>query len=205
VRRAGYERAADHSGGITMFFRITVIALCFITATGCTPRRKVVPVQNVVLDAAPPDRDHDGIPDSVDKCPDEPETFNGYQDEDGCPDVVPVRLTFRNIHFELNSADIVDNSKSDLDTAAKILALDPAMRVRIEGHTDSYGEPSYNLDLSRRRAESVKIWLTQKFEIDAGRIETAGFGSTQPVDSLNTREGRMANRRVEFVILIRGK
>ncbi len=191
-----------------MFFRICIMLLCFITLTARpAPQKAVQPAVQSIEAAAPKpsDRDNDGIPDSMDRCPDAAETVNGYQDDDGCPDEIPPVLTFRNIHFALNSADIIDDAKGDLDVGAQIMTHDLKMRVRIEGHTDSYGTASYNLDLSKRRAESVKVWLVQKYGIDADRIQTAGFGYSRPIGSLSSSEGRKASRRVEFVILERGK
>lgn len=75
------------------------------------------------------------------------------------------------------------------------------LRLRIEGHTDSVGDAATNQALSERRAASVRQFLIQNHGIDAGRLEAAGLGQTQPVDSNDTPEGRQNNRRVELVRL----
>jgi outer membrane protein OmpA-like peptidoglycan-associated protein len=72
-------------------------------------------------------------------------------------------------------------------------------KMRIEGHTDNRGAADMNLDLSKRRAASVRAWLTQH-GIDAGRLESEGYGLTKPIDTNDTDAGRAANRRVEFKI-----
>jgi outer membrane protein OmpA-like peptidoglycan-associated protein len=69
----------------------------------------------------------------------------------------------------------------------------------IEGHTDSVGNPAYNLDLSKRRAEAVKTVLVAQFRIDTARLSTQALGSTKPIDSSDTPQGRAQNRRVELV------
>ncbi|HEX2523287.1 MAG TPA: OmpA family protein, partial [Terriglobia bacterium] len=69
----------------------------------------------------------------------------------------------------------------------------------IVGHTDSDGDDAKNLDLSKRRAASVKNMLASEFQIDAGRMETDGKGESQPADKNATAAGRANNRRVEFV------
>ena len=73
------------------------------------------------------------------------------------------------------------------------------LKVQIVGHTDSDGEDAANLDLSKRRAASVKAALTREFAIDAGRMDTDGKGESQPVDGNNTPAGKANNRRVEFI------
>jgi outer membrane protein OmpA-like peptidoglycan-associated protein len=75
------------------------------------------------------------------------------------------------------------------------------VKVRIEGHTDSTGDPARNLDLSKRRAEAVKKALVSQFGIAADRLTSEGFGDTKPIAPNDTPKGRAENRRVEFVKL----
>ena len=82
---------------------------------------------------------------------------------------------------------------------AQALAANPALKLQIEGHTDSTGNAEQNLDLSKRRAESVKVVLVSQFQVDAARLTTMGLGATKPIDSNDTPQGRAQNRRVEFV------
>jgi outer membrane protein OmpA-like peptidoglycan-associated protein len=72
--------------------------------------------------------------------------------------------------------------------------------MRIEGHTDNRGDAAMNLDLSKRRAASVRIWLEQH-GVEGNRLESEGYGLTKPIESNDTDAGRLANRRVEFKIL----
>ena len=73
------------------------------------------------------------------------------------------------------------------------------LKVQIVGHTDSDGEAPANLDLSKRRAASVKTALAGEFKIDAARMDTDGKGENEPADKANTPAGKANNRRVEFI------
>jgi outer membrane protein OmpA-like peptidoglycan-associated protein len=157
-----------------------------------------------------PDNDVDGILDVNDACPMEPEDLNGFEDEDGCPDgEALVRLTTdriiitEQINFELNSAIITGSiSFQILDAVANILRMYPTIMIRVEGHTDSQGSNSYNLQLSQDRADSVRNYLLQ-VGVDASRITAVGFGEETPLAENTTADGRAANRRVEFHITAR--
>src|SRR4029077_6692327 len=72
-------------------------------------------------------------------------------------------------------------------------------RMRIEGHTDNRGGADMNLDLSKRRAASVRTSLNEHGS-DAGRLGSEGYGLTRPIDTNDPDAGRAANRRVEFKI-----
>ncbi|MGM0556571.1 MAG: OmpA family protein [Myxococcota bacterium] len=156
-----------------------------------------------------PDNDQDGILDVDDECPNEPETINGVEDEDGCPDEgeTKVKVTedkieiLERVYFDTNKATIKQRSFNVLDQVATVLRRNSQItKVRVEGHTDSRGSDSYNLELSKRRAQSVKEYLVEA-GIDAGRLESEGYGETRPLESNSTAQGRERNRRVEFVIL----
>ena len=69
----------------------------------------------------------------------------------------------------------------------------------IEGHTDSVGSETYNLDLSQRRADAVRDFLLQN-GVNAAQLTTHGYGKASPVASNSTAEGRQRNRRVEVII-----
>jgi OOP family OmpA-OmpF porin len=72
----------------------------------------------------------------------------------------------------------------------------PGAKVLLEGHTDHTGTDAYNMDLSKRRADSVKKYLVDNFNADAARISTVGYGKSKPVASNATAAGRQKNRRV---------
>ncbi len=154
-----------------------------------------------------PDNDHDGILDGVDRCPLVPEVVNGFEDEDGCPDESVIEVTCHaivirdSIFFETNRAVIQHRSFDLLDQIASVMGARPDIRrISVEGHTDSRGRDAHNLDLSSRRAESVRQYLVAR-GIAPERLVAQGFGELRPIEDNATADGRAANRRVEFVIV----
>jgi outer membrane protein OmpA-like peptidoglycan-associated protein len=153
------------------------------------------------------DADNDGISDANDKCPDEPETKNDYLDSDGCPDEKPSKVKVtktrveitETIQFETGSATLLPTSFRVLDEVVQVLRDAPDMKLRIEGHTDSQGSESTNLDLSRERATSVRVYLESK-GVATNRLTAVGKGEQVPIDTNRTPGGRARNRRVEFHI-----
>ena len=103
------------------------------------------------------------------------------------------------ILFDVNSDRIRGESYGTLKEVAGVLTENVDLKVQIVGHTDSDGEAPANLDLSRRRAASVKTALANEFKIDAGRMDTDGKGENEPADKANTPAGKANNRRVEFI------
>lgn len=151
------------------------------------------------------DNDADGIANPEDKCPNDPETRNGFEDSDGCPDEVPPELEdlagiMEGINFDTDKDTIKKESRPRLDNAVAVMKKYPDIRIRIVGHTDSQGGYRHNIDLSKRRAKSVKNYMVEQ-GIDESRIETEGVGPDQPVDTNDTAEGRARNRRIEFLII----
>lgn len=105
------------------------------------------------------------------------------------------------ILFDVNSATIRPESYGVLKEIAEALKKFPDFRVKITGHTDSDGSDAFNLTLSQKRAAAVKEALVKEFGIDESRMVTDGKGESAPVASNSTREGKMQNRRVEFIKL----
>lgn len=105
------------------------------------------------------------------------------------------------ILFDVNTATIKPESNGVLTEIAGILKKHSDVKIKIAGHTDSDGTDAANLELSRKRAAAVKDALVKDFGIDAVRIETEGKGETTPVADNKTKEGKAANRRVEFIKL----
>jgi len=103
------------------------------------------------------------------------------------------------ILFDVNSATIKPESYGSLKEIADILKEYTDLKVKIVGHTDADGKDADNLDLSKRRAASVKESLTKDFGIDETRMETDGKGETEPIDKNDTPAGKANNRRVEFI------
>jgi len=105
------------------------------------------------------------------------------------------------ILFDVNSEKIKKQSYGVLKDIATVLNENPSINVNIIGHTDSDGNVADNLNLSKRRSEAVKAELIKDFGIDASRIQTDGKGSSEPIASNATAEGKANNRRVEFLKL----
>ncbi len=159
------------------------------------------------------DNDGDGILDTTDSCPDSPETLNGLVDEDGCPEVEgqAVIVTknkieiLQQVYFDTGKATIKEESFVVLDAIVDVMRRNPEIQLlQIQGHTDDRGNDNNNMRLSQRRAAAVLDYIVEN-GIDAERLTSVGYGETEPIDTNDTREGRTRNRRVEFVILERGK
>jgi outer membrane protein OmpA-like peptidoglycan-associated protein len=176
-----------------------------------------------------PDRDKDGINDEIDKCPDVPGLAryqgcpipdtdgDGVNDEEdkcinekgpasnfGCPviseDIIKrVALAAKNVFFATASDKLLAQSFKRLNDVVTILNENPSFKVQIDGHTDDQGKDEYNLDLSNRRAASVKAYLVSK-GVAEGRLSSTGYGETKPVADNKTAKGRAQNRRVEMTL-----
>lgn len=111
--------------------------------------------------------------------------------------VCSVPTVLEGVRFDSDQGSITVASEPILNRVAKRLRSCRDQRVRIEAHTDSSGSAPYNLDLSRRRAESVRNFLVLQ-GINARRLELEGLGETRPVADNDTPSGRALNRRVEI-------
>lgn len=103
------------------------------------------------------------------------------------------------IYFNTNSANIKPESYGVIKEIADVLKENSTVNILIVGHTDADGDDKYNLDLSKKRAESVKQNLVKEFGIAESRIKTDGKGEAVPVSDNNTTAGKAANRRVDFI------
>lgn len=133
-----------------------------------------------------------------------PVQFSYFRVAESAPDLSKTmfstgRFVTHGIHFDTNSDRIKPESAPVLKLVADAMKADPAMKLMIEGHTDSTGDAARNMDLSARRAASVKNWLSSQFGIDAARLGTSGLGASKPIADNATPAGRAENRRVEFV------
>ena len=154
------------------------------------------------------DADQDGVPDAEDQCPKEPgQRVTEDPSKNGCPYYIR-RITgsaeiqiLKQVEFEFDSWTIVPRSFPILDEVVRLLKANPEIKlVSIEGHTDNQGGAEYNQKLSDSRAGAVRRYLVTK-GIEASRLTSKGFGSTRPLMSNDTEEGRQRNRRVEFKIV----
>lgn len=145
-----------------------------------------------------PDADADGIADLDDKCP----NAKGTQENNGCPEITKadiVKITYigSKIFFENNSDKLKVASLSQLDALNTILNKYQGAKLTIEGHTDSVGADDFNMTLSQKRSNSVKMYLMEK-GIEEARLTAIGFGETKPVASNTSALGKAKNRRVEL-------
>jgi outer membrane protein OmpA-like peptidoglycan-associated protein len=108
-------------------------------------------------------------------------------------------IELRNVFFATGSSTLTAESNAELDRLVKLMKDVPGLKVEIGGHTDNVGSESMNQNLSQDRAASVVTYLTGK-GITKDRLTSAGYGSTKPVASNNSNEGRQQNRRTEFKI-----
>jgi outer membrane protein OmpA-like peptidoglycan-associated protein len=109
------------------------------------------------------------------------------------------RYITHGILFDTDSDRLKPESASVVQAIAKGLTAKADLKLLIEGHTDGSGNATHNMDLSKRRAEAVKSVLVSQFNVDASRLTTSGLGSTKPIDTNDTPQGRAQNRRVELV------
>jgi OOP family OmpA-OmpF porin len=189
--------------------------------------KKAAPVvAPVVVAVAPADTDNDGVPDSIDRCPDTPlnspvDQYGCELDSDGdgvvdrldeCPDTppntevdnvgcpIPVIIELPGVNFRSNSDMLLDGANTTLNEVAQKLIDNPGLVVEVAGHTDSKGDYDANLQLSQRRADSVRNYLTGA-GVDSSRVSARGYGEADPIADNETVEGLAANRRVELRVL----
>ena len=111
------------------------------------------------------------------------------------------KLVSYGIYFDVNKDVVKPESYGTLKAIADVLKENPTVRIKIVGHTDADGADKSNLDLSKRRGESVKTELTKSFAIDASRLEFDGMGESKPIAPNDTQANKALNRRVEFIKL----
>ncbi|MBW8327644.1 MAG: OmpA family protein [Thiobacillus sp.] len=177
---------------------------------GC-PGRQLLDIPCVVLDS-----DGDGVFDYMDKCPDTP--AGTKVDAAGCPfpaaaepapapvpapaalaaAAVPAMTVLAGVNFDFDQSIIRPEDFEKLDRDVATLKDWGDVKVEVAGHTDSVGTDDYNMGLSLRRAESVRVYLVDK-GIAADRLSVRGYGESQPVADNATDEGRFMNRRVELI------
>ncbi len=148
-----------------------------------------------VVSAPPPvvfvDDDNDGVEDGSDDCPDTPAMAN--VNDVGC-------WVLDSYTFDTKKYEILPSQYPALDKVAEVLKMNPDLRIRVDGHTDSTGTEDFNQTLSENRAAAVRDYL-EDAGIESGRLETRGFGTSAPVDSNDTPEGKARNRRCQLTVL----
>jgi outer membrane protein OmpA-like peptidoglycan-associated protein len=106
-------------------------------------------------------------------------------------------LSTESVVFGLNRSELSEDAKSQLGAGLQKLGSVKHFVIQVEGFTDKTGAASYNLELSRRRADAVVRYLATTGKVPLYRIHVVGLGSTNPIADNSTRKGRVENRRVE--------
>ncbi|UCD60032.1 MAG: OmpA family protein [Flavobacteriaceae bacterium] len=109
------------------------------------------------------------------------------------------RVSTNGILFDSGSANIQPQSMGIIRQISQVLFQESSMNLNIIGHTDADGDDSFNMELSRKRAEAVKNTLVSVYNIDSGRLHSEGKGESEPIGDNTTTEGKAQNRRVEFI------
>ena len=161
-----------------------------------------------------PDNDEDGILDADDECPNAEGPADG--EPPGCPaeetiQIVDDKVMVESVEGKEVLGDVVffaygrihlkRSARPILNQIVKLLNRDDTIaQLRVVGHTDSSGAEEANRKLSQWRADAVKRYLIKRGVAD-DRIEAIGLGSAEPVASNLNKEGRIKNRRVEFILI----
>jgi outer membrane protein OmpA-like peptidoglycan-associated protein len=171
--------------------------------------------------AVPPDFDGDAIADANDACPKVPGIPTGSRKTHGCPKAIatdappavqpPPRAALveqqitisEQVLFETGTANIDPASSAILQEVARVLEQHPEIeRLEVQGHTDNLGSDEFNRVLSEQRAAAVAQWLIAHGTSGA-RLVSKGYGTSRPIASNDSEQGRTKNRRVEFRVLQR--
>ncbi|MBF0274137.1 MAG: OmpA family protein [Nitrospinae bacterium] len=165
---------------------IPLFLLSGLLVVGCCQEKHVEKAIAQVVDS-----DKDGVLNGADACPRTP--MGAPVDSRGC-------WVLQGVKFATNSATLTKASSAILNAAAAVIAKNPTLKIRVDGHTDNNGDATYNLGLSKRRANAVKAYLIKK-GASAANLSAQGFGLTKPAASNDTKEGRAQNRRVELSVM----
>ena len=150
------------------------------------------------------DLDGDGVSNDKDRCPQTPPKTK--VNDLGCMETRMKEIRLEDFNFVSGSAVLTPGSMIVLRGAVeKLNALEPNIALLIvEGHTDSRGNDSSNLELSDRRASVVRAYLASKLKtLRPEQVESKGYGESRPIDSNKSKKGRSRNRRVELRVILR--
>lgn len=113
----------------------------------------------------------------------------------------PQTVKTETVLFGVNRAVLTEDDKAQLDALEQTVANLKFYSVNVTGYTDKTGPATYNLELSRRRADAVVRYLTENDKIPLERIHILGYGEEMPAADNKSRDGRKQNRRVEVKVL----
>lgn len=152
------------------------------------------------------DVDRDGVPDRKDRCLEDPEVYNDYMDEDGCPDQLPRMAVLTGDKIEILVPILFDEdtqrplaeSYAVLQEVARIMKENPDLRFRIQAHLDDSlpaGEADHTTEQRASAVRDVLVYLG----IPEDHLEAEGRGSREPIAANDSSWGRLLNRRIEFI------
>lgn len=124
----------------------------------------------------------------------------GSQSSMDAEPVIKEVINLTGVTFKTGSDELNTSSNERLNKSAEKLKNNSDLRVIVAGHTDNVGDAQFNLDLSQKRAESVRRYLVNQ-GVDGSRLTARGYGDSQPAAPNDTAEGRAQNRRVELRII----
>ncbi|CAM3580161.1 OmpA family protein [Parendozoicomonas haliclonae] len=173
-----------------------------VDSNGCALKKEVAFAEPAPqpVEPAPLDTDGDGIVDANDLCPGTP--AGSVVDGKGCPPVQNIVLD--GVNFEFDSAILTAAANKLLIQQADVLKANPAARISITGHTDSFGSEKYNQTLSLQRARAVRNFFVDQ-GIDSRIVTVSGAGELEPVADNLSEPGRAKNRRVELKVIRKGQ
>ena len=122
--------------------------------------------------------------------------YNGYNDRPRHRPAAPSWI-IRGVNFKYDSAELTPGSLQILDGVAATLRAYPTQPLVVGGHASAEGDGPYNLELSNRRAQTVRAYLVQR-GVSGDKLAYRGYGETRPLVTNVTEQGRRLNRRVEL-------
>lgn len=202
-----YEFNRDKSDNVTLglryFFDTAAPAKSAAAPARATPKPEPVPAK-VAEQIAPADSDGDGVTDNRDKCPATPRGH--VVDSDGCTVYEAVQYQHQLTVYYANNSDVITSDYYARIQELVDFARDNSIRyLQIVGHTSAPGTDEYNMDLSKRRAESLKKILIERHGFTASQIETVGKGETELAVQGNTESAHSKNRRIVVNLSATGK
>lgn len=105
------------------------------------------------------------------------------------------------VNFAFGRSTLQPRATRTLDAVGDVLRRYPDLRIEVAGHTDAVGAEGVNQRLSEARADAVRAYLLDRFDLAPGRVAARGYGEARPIASNRERAGRALNRRVEFEVL----
>jgi len=110
------------------------------------------------------------------------------------------RVKFKSIEFDNGKSNLKEEMYADLNKIVNFLYDNPNFKLKISGHTDSFGQAEFNLRLSKERAKNIRDYMVNFAKVEGDRVEWEGYGSTKPIVDEISDEAKALNRRVEFQI-----